>query len=393
MLRSLSFLFLSFLSQMGDCIFLSGIPLYLYKESGSLLETSYVTIVITICVFLFKKYIKKSLDKNPLKVTGIGELSMGIVETVFLILFIFLESKYIIMISVFPLAIIYNIYAPSKFLYIQKYFFKSKEFQLTTIQSVVNKTGVFAGVIISGYLVENGGVKLILLADIFTFLIYGISMLIFYRLLDDEVNDDEKKVSSEQESMMDWGSRSKPVYVIALFVFTLIATVEQASMISILSRFLNVGLDYASYIKSIMTFIGLLVGTFLSFKFFKRVFNIWIACFVLILTLSLFLDKVNFIYVILVLIGVIGSLSIPIQKDFYKGLSLSGKDDKKFAANIWVLQSFERLSVAPIMIILEKLNLYELNEISFMFVLVFLVGISYGTGIYCNYFRGRENDI
>ncbi len=87
-------------------------------------------------------------------VTGAGELLMGVVGVIFLIAYVFYPSKYIILASVFPLAIIYNMYAPSKFLYIQKYFFEKNEFKYTAWQSSINTAEFLVGVMSSGYLLR-----------------------------------------------------------------------------------------------------------------------------------------------------------------------------------------------------------------------------------------------
>ncbi len=75
--------------------------------------------------------------------------------------------------------------------------------------------------------------------------------------------------------------------------------------------------------------------------------------------------------------GMLSSLSISLQKEFYKSLSNSGHDDKELAGNIWVSQSIERLLISPIMLIADYgIGVY--SNLNFTVTIVLITGVLFG---------------
>lgn len=171
--KNISLLFLTAISSFGDVVFLTGVPLYLYRSSGGrLTETTYIMFLITLTVFLMKRYIIKINKKNPLLVIGWGEISMAGIELLLLGCYSVFHSKWIVVFGTVPLAALYNTYAPSKKYRIQEYFFENDLHFWTAIQSGFDRMGRLLGVACSGLLAEQQNLSFILLIDASSFLFF-----------------------------------------------------------------------------------------------------------------------------------------------------------------------------------------------------------------------------
>src|SRR5262245_39140480 len=105
-----AFLAVSFLSSAGDAIFLAGIPLFLFQDSGSVTATTLVPFAIILTVIAAQHLVRKTTS-DAVSLVAYGELAMGGLEFVVIGLYSVWPSKWLIVAAVVPLALIYNYYA------------------------------------------------------------------------------------------------------------------------------------------------------------------------------------------------------------------------------------------------------------------------------------------
>jgi hypothetical protein len=115
-MKKVTFLLLTFLSSFGDTLFLAGVPLYLYSKTNSVSYSFLVPIVITITLLVVRTFAKKFQNYDSLSLVGIGEFSMFAIEIGIIFIHYFLQSPWVIIIGLIPLAAVYNVYAAAKFM-------------------------------------------------------------------------------------------------------------------------------------------------------------------------------------------------------------------------------------------------------------------------------------
>ena len=381
MKKAILFIALSFLSSFGDSLFLFGVPLFLYKMSGQIVETTYVPLIISLMILLTRPLIIKANKLNPLKVVGFGEILMGLVELVILLAFIKFESRWLVIAGVFPLAIIYNFFYTPKFYGLQDYFFDRQTFHFTAWQSAFIRAGYFLGIVLSGYLVTNYGLIEILAIDILSFLSFGIFILYFeskgIRPSKDEVQD------NSQETALHPGLVTYSI--IFATVSTLFLTWDNSTSISTASKLLKLNLDYSTYWKVGLGLMGLGTGVLAS-KFLKtKAFSIWIGT-ILVATLCTLvtyqLSKELSFAVIFFFERVIANLTIPIQRETYRQVELSGGDRKSVEANQFIFTAVFTLVLAPMIFLIENYPTGVLNTLQITSVSILLIGSLGGILIY-----------
>ena len=382
---SVAFILLSFLSSFGDTLFLTGLPIYFYKVSGgSILETTYVSIAITITVLLTRKWIISFNKKHPLLITAYGELTMAAIEAVILVAYFFCHSKWIVLAGVFPLAMTYNFYAPAKFFKLQDYFFKSDVFYLTAWQSAANRFGVLAAIFVSGWVVLHWGLNGILIIDGLTFLFFGAMVLWGYRLFPERV---EAAVVSEDSGKADANIIPKGALgfgLVLIAVSTLFASWEIASSIAVSSKITFMDVDKIGVLRAIIGGLGVFAGLFISRHAQKFSFPIWVFT-LFILTFGLLVTGhfgSEAIYVLFFFGGVLACIGLPVQRGIYERVKLQGGDDTLVTSGQWIYNAALSLSLIPIGYFSDHNLVPSLNALQISAGTILVVGLFGGFIIY-----------
>lgn len=375
---------LSLVSSIGDTLFLTGIPLYFFVSGeGNIVDTTYVAIAITITIVLFQKPIRKiNMDGNPLFIVGIGEMTMGAIEIIILILFIYFKSKWILLAAVFPLALVYNFYAASKFFKIQDYFFHSDDMFLTSIQSAAIKLGRVFGISLVAYILKSGGIEQIILLDAISFFIFGSYILMNYFIKGSiafipfskkepssnipNCNLTEKKV---QFGLMIWGMAK------------LLGAWEGASSQAIFAKNSLLSLIDIGNLRAVMTGIGIVIGIMFAKYFKKIIVNAWFLSILVSTVGMLFSFRLapEFTIVIFYLCAGFGlSTTVPIMRMIYKFYEEQGTDSNYIMMKQWVYGSVISLLILPLGMI-SDLNIVKLNiNIELTFLSMSIIGLASG---------------
>lgn len=382
MLKKIGFILLSFLSSFGDSVFLSGVPLYLYKSGGnSIFDTTLVTVAITLTVIVARKPIARINSQHPLLVTGVGELLMGLVELMLLAAYIIYSSKWLIVLGVIPLALIYNSYGAAKFYRIQDYVFGDDSHFYVSLQSAANRIGMLMGVAASGWLVTRSGVKSILLVDSASFLFYGIIVIYLFsrsRVSKPELSKSNSIKTFAQKSLIGISRNYISYGLVFMFVAGLFTTWEQASSVAIVSKLSTLPLDQVSRSRAILSGVGILAGL-VSARFFPRMlYSTWLVS-ILILTIGVSLLAGASLPIVTVILffagGLLASITVPVQRELFSLAGGSEEGKSALAATYWIYGAGLKLMIAPITWIAESKLVSFLNSLQSVTTLIFLVGI------------------
>ena len=383
---SIGFILMSFLSSFGDTLFLTGLPLYFYKESGgSVLQTTYVSIAITISVLLTRKWIIHFNKKHPLLITAYGEIAMAGIEAIVLVAYLIFKSKWIVLAGVFPLAVTYNFYAPAKFLKLQDYFFKTDVFYLTAWQSAANRFGILTAIFVSGWIVIHWGIEGILIIDGLTFLIFGLMVLWGYRVFPTRT---EAAVLPDLPNSVATENIIPPsalaFSLILISVGTLFTSWEVASSIAISSKVSSFGVDKMGAMRAIVGGLGVIVGLLISRYAKQWSFHIWtFSLFILTLGLSVVGAFGNeAIYVLFFFGGILACINLPVERGIYERVKLQGGDDTFFISGQWIYNAALSLCLIPIGYLSDSNTIPALNALQISSLTILVVGLLGGYVIY-----------
>ena len=373
MKRAIPFLFLSSLSYFGDTLFLFGIPLYLYKISGEVTETTYIGLAISLAILITRPLIVKANLHNPLKIVAYGEILMAILELFLIVAFIVLGSRWVLIAGVFPLAIVYNFFYVAKNYKLQDYFFDKDSFYLTSLKSAFDKFGQFAGMILSGIFVVNYEIYYLIFIDLLSFLVFGLFILSFYK-------KDIKTGNAHREELEKISGVSPKVIFISMVMAVMASYFmmwDRGTSTSIASKLLGLNLDIVIYFKVLTGGAGLLLGVFFSKYFRKSILYIWLSS-ILIATVGGLLTygeggSIAF-FLIFFSGGILTSLTTPILRDSYLQIELNGGNRAKVEANQFVYTSLFTISLTPMTYLLEHYQILNLNLLQSSTLFILLLG-------------------
>lgn len=378
-------LILTLLSSIGDTIFLVGLPMHLYKSSGNtFVSTTYVSILIYLTVFICRKYIIKiQSEKKPIDIVIGGELAMGALEVLVLVIYFYFQSDWVLILSVIPLALLYNLYAVPKFFDLQDYFHRGELVKFTALLSFFRESGIFIGVLIAGFLIEKYSIFEVLIADAFSFILFGISILL-YKLYfrDDKYKQD--KISKEVNV-----DKSK-YYEMDLKTFMIISSIvgfflswQQSSLIPVVNNSYGIPLDEVSMLRTVFGAIGLSFGLYLINKKIN-IQKMW--C---ILTLSVpafvfttfFLGSYVMIITMLIAMGLLKAFSDAGKKACYMQYKANNKYPS-IASVQWTTESLFKLTLIPLAYFIDVFAKGQSYTLIVYFLLLFFVACIVG---YLNY--------
>ncbi len=387
MLKSVVFILLCYLSSFGDAIFLSGIPVFFYQESGgSILETTYVSVAIIVTVIIARKWIVHFNKKSPLLMTAVGEVLMGCIEIVLIVLYHFTHSKWVIIVGVFPLALVYNFYVPIKFFRLQDHFFPGDTFFLTSIQSAAFKIGTLSGIFISGFIVLSYGIYGVLVIDSLSFFLFGIAMYVAYRVLKvSSMKKNEAEKPKESPISLITNNVVLVVVFISISMATLFTSWEQASAIAVASKITHFAVDKSSLMRAYIGAMGMLSSLFFVKIFSRHNLYLWfVTLFVLAIVLTVLGSVLPYFAVDLLFFfgGVLSVLVLPIQRSVYKALEVKNLNFAEVAAKHWIYNSALGLSLIPIGYFCDRITTPVFNDLQMSMMLVLFFGCVGGLVIY-----------
>lgn len=359
------YLFFSFLSALGDTVFLFGIPLYLYNENGKQLSYSaLVPFIIIFTIFAFKKFIFKVNHLNPLFLVSTGELVMGAIELVLLFLLVlFKQSSLLILLMLIPLALTYNIYSASKRLKIQDYFFSDNKVFLNGIHSTLDRIGRLLGVFLAGYILEHFNISGLILFDALTFFSFGLFVLIFYC---SKKNDCVATVTSiedkEKDVIPNSYSQVKTIFIL-LIVLNLFLAWENSSFVPSFQREGNYDLFNLVQIKAGLNLIGLILGL-VALKFFLQKITLFLygLSFTFLLSVSFF-SGIELFCLLSVFVGFMSILLVSFQRGLIKRIAAHGKSLSEVATSFWYFQVVTSFSILPINFLSDTYGFFQSSNI------------------------------
>ncbi len=344
------FLFLSVLSKFGDTVFLVGLPIHLYKlGGGSILSSTYLSLVITLTILGASKLVISVNAKNPLLISGLGEVGMFLIEMLLLAsIKVFGESEFIVLIFIVPLALTYNLYASAKFFQLQDYFFTNRLFYWTTIQSVLSQLGLLLGIISASYLETFFGLTGLLVVDAVSFLAFGLPMIFYYRK---GLEPQEIASASDLSNSEKLDKRTAVLLIYLITGASLFLSWETASALSTASSSFAYELTTLGFMRGVLGVGGLALGLLISRSSPRTSALVWTISLVVGLPLTFcltFWHAASALSLLFFCTGLISALGVAIQRQVFYSLKTSSLEFSKLNSLQWIYESVLALLVTPI---------------------------------------------
>ncbi len=348
------FLAFSFVSSFGDAVFLTGIPLYLYTQSGSLTASALLPVVIAVTILLFRHPIAGASEVNPVLLTGLGELTMVGLELVILFFIPFTNHTLLLSVATIPLAVAYNIYGSAKFFRVQEYFFEQNMVFWTALQGIGNKVGFIAGGGASALILAKSGLAGLIVIDLASFLAFGLFMLFLYLF-------GHRTKIYKQESSSSPTSEKTPILprnlsglggIGAMSAITLLLVWERSSLIPSATLALGTTSEFTAELRTIIVVGAMLLATVLLRLNAARLSQYFFAGLIFLavgVLMTLIRETQTAGFAILLLgIGCIMATQLPLQKLIYNSFEIDEKHKSRLIANHWIWTSALTLLLLPI---------------------------------------------
>lgn len=374
------YLLLSFFSGLGDTVFLSGVPLYLFQLGNS--QLSYAALVpftIIATIVIFKKLIFAINHLNPIKLVALGEIAIGVIEVLILVLVDFVDKKEVVLvIGLIPLALIYNLYSASKRLKIQDYFFKKNRIVLNGFHSTSDRVGRIVGVFVAGNLLANAGIKGILIFDAISFFAFGGFMLLYYQYGDRNPAPVTLGLSDEEVNVIPTNRAFEFSLFVGLIALNLAASWESSSLLPAVQKTSQLPIDTLSGVKALSAAAGMILGLGII-KLKPNVISTMAMALVIFYSFLCIIELSPYYFFVIssVGFGLLGILSVSIQRGFIKKLSVEGRSFSEVATRFWYLQVLTGLTVLPLNFSLDQFNFAEPYAVAIAVCL--LTGTAIGT--------------
>lgn len=384
------YLFISFFSALGDTVFLFGVPLYLYQlGNNKLWYAALVPFTIILTIIIFKRFIFAVNHLNPIKLVGVGELAIGLVEILILLLVDSVPRKELLLVlGLIPLALIYNIYSASKRLKVQDYFFKENRVVMNGWHSTCDRLGRVLGVFLAGFLLNNSGIKGILIFDALSFFVFGGFMLFYYRFGDREPAKvttgpvDEESIVIPNNRLIEMG------LFIGLIALNLAASWENSSLLPAVQKVTRLSIETLSGVKAISAGVGMVIGLMIL-KLRPRIVGPLISMIMALFVVLSVLGISPYIFFVIFSIGfgLLGILLVTLQRGFIKRISSEGKSFSEVATRFWYLQVITSLIVLPLNFGLDHFDFASPYSIAILVCLI--VGVFIGAGTSKEFLFGK----
>jgi hypothetical protein len=375
------FLSMFFLSSVGDALFLSGIPLFLFVESGGRLSSlTLLSVIISVTIVVGRKVIFKINQSEPLLTTAYGEWVMASIEVLLLGFWLLTGSVWVIAIALVPLAMTYNAYAPAKFLRLQDYFYSDQQRTwLTSVQSSLDKIGLLVGMAISGWIVSVAGIVGILVLDAITFSAFGLYAYWASKHEEEEATNKLASDAGKSESVSEEADSLKrlaPLLLPFVVVITVIIAWDETISIGILQKdHPHQALATLTFLKATLGVAGMIAGTLLARCYPKYLYWLWFSIPPVVGSLLLMSFDLKFL-VVFFLAGIIGSTIVVIEREIIAATSDAQSRGKR-ASQLWIASSVAKISIPALALILDSLDpsLVNGSQASGFFILfVFTLG-------------------
>ena len=303
---------------------------------------------------------------------------MGVIEIFVLLIYLGTNSNTLLLISVIPLALVYNLYAVPKFFEIQDYFHKGELVRFTSLMSVTRETGVYIGIITAGFLIENYSIKEVLIVDIFSFIFYGLIVFIVKNKLKKQ-HSENSKVNSEYDNEKKYCLPLRNFLVTSLLTGFLLAW-QQSSSIPAINNSFGIDLDTASYFRAIFGVAGLLIGLLIVSKI-NNIEKLWSVLPVIFLPLFLVLYYISpyaVMFILFSFLGLLKSVSDAAKKSVY--ISYKSNNIYPGIASIqWTTESFWKIALVPLALVIDKF--FQGTQHTLIIYIVLLIVLSVLSGI------------
>jgi MFS family permease len=337
------FLFLTLVDGIGDYIFLSSIPIFLYKEYGSISSMLLMGLIINISVIINKKNIQKMAIFDPIKVVVIGQFLMAIIEIITLLIFQKIKSPLVIIISIFPLALTYNSFAAIKYYRIYDYFKEKKADHFEQLFSSFLKIGSSLGLGIGVIILDQYGISSILVIDIISFLFFGLGLKFLTKNHPALIHSDltEKSIKHKNGNTKNiFSLRKQLIILFSLYFFSTFIELERSTSLGIINQIMNYDITKLSLLKTIFFSIGCLLPLFFPLISKKKKFSLSLSAFAFTLIFfltSLFQSSFSYfsISLLFLLSGLSSSLLIPFHDSIFK-MNLIAETDLKSTTHYWI---------------------------------------------------------
>jgi MarR-like DNA-binding transcriptional regulator SgrR of sgrS sRNA len=341
-MKSLFFILLSFFSSVGDSVFLTGIPLFLFHSNGdSLVSANYVAAAIAVAVLATRGWSEKLPHVTPLLTVGLGECAMAALELVIAGAYWATGEKWLVLVGVLPLAFIYNLYAPYKFFRIQDCVAKREVFQFSTWVAAAQRLGFLAGVAASGWLLTRHGAVGIILFDAASFATYGLATLwIYHRSRHAGAASSvpaQKSTSTVAPSLR--GLRFGGTALALLTVASLLGSWEQGNAIAVATQTLGESIDRMAAARATYSGVGIAAALILSHFLPAWSFVAWIGAMAALLAGSPLLSLTHpgaAVSLMFFVGGAASCLRIPVAREIYHMAEQERVDGRSMMPRHWI---------------------------------------------------------
>jgi hypothetical protein len=356
-LKTVAFLLLTFLSSFGDTLFLAGIPLYLFNRTSSVSFSLLVPVVITITLLLVRPYLKKVQSGNQVMLVAKGELAMFAVEAAMILAHSVLQSPWVIIAGLVPLAAIYNSYAGAKFMTLPNYFERAPHATFSAAHSWCLRVGALVGALASGFLISEFGAMGLLLGDSISFLLMGGFLLLAMRIWkkDFAIGDGKALEIVSQKSPANFNikfAQRLPKLLLSLIVFGAVTlTWERSTSAAFLSVLPGYSIESAGFQRAVWNFTGLMTGFILLSAFSRYQMIAWsISIFAVLLlgTLSFALSPFLSFPMMCFAAGFLGVLQVPSIRSAFKLLTETHGYEENFSHSFWPISSALGILLLPV---------------------------------------------
>ncbi len=386
-------LFFTFISSIGDTLFLVGLPVYFYKSGdGNLLHATFVSIFINLIVFISRKFIiKLHTTSSYIKVVAYGEIIMGVTELIILILFNTFNQKWILLVGIIPLALLYNIYAVPKFYHIQDSFETRNIIRYTSMLSFFREFGMFSGILIVGFLMEHYTINEIIIVDAMTFIIYGLFILLSKKKQDTESSSSKGNQVLKRKGDEDPDLRlsMRQFFITSSFVACFFSW-GQSSAVSVINNWISLPYDQITFVQFISGGVGVTLGfkfvTIINKKNMLRFWSIFSYVGVLLTIITSYSMQSLSIIILFFTLGFLKAISDATKKLVYDW-QISIGNEHKVSSIQWTYEAFIKISLVPLAYIA---NLYYKNSGQLMalyLISLLLIATLFG---YWNYEKNKR---
>jgi hypothetical protein len=238
---------------------------------------------------------------------------------------------------------------------VHRVFFKKKEFYYSTWQSSSQQLGLILSIPIAAYLSSHFGLLGIVVFDVMTFVLYAAMMFLTkYEPFVEFDNHDTSSHNSRNDSTTNLSATGLTLLVFLYPCAVLFAQWDGISSVPLISELMQVTMQQAANLKSIISICILVVVLIFAARFQNTLLWLWgFAAGILPVAGALLFVSYDLFSVVFFSLGAfIICLDLPVQRLIISRYDATG--EKSLAARLWIFQTLLGLTLLPLGLLLDN---------------------------------------